>query len=139
MTYACPVRDSEHTQVGERRSAIPVLMNKLYGSRAAAREALLGPLEIVFCQDRGFTWNTQFDPDLITYDESYENDQTHSLEFQAHMEAPAVLPPEDAAQKGPRSIFLMNPMYHREVRERAAQAGLTAEIIPLNKSESHEN
>ena len=89
MTYACPVCDSEHTQVGEQRSAVPVLMNKLYGSRAAARKALLGPLEIVFCQDCGFTWNAQFDPDLITYDESYENDQTHSPEFQAHVEARA--------------------------------------------------
>lgn len=89
MTYACPVCESRHTHVGEQRSAVPVLMNKLYGSRAAARKAVLGPLEIVFCQDCGFTWNARFDPDLIAYDESYENDQTHSLEFQAHVEARA--------------------------------------------------
>jgi hypothetical protein len=89
MTYACPVCDSGNTRIGEQRSAVPVLMNKLYESRVAARTALLGPLEIVFCQDCGFTWNAQFDPDLIAYDESYENDQTHSPEFQAHVEARA--------------------------------------------------
>lgn len=87
MTYACPVCESENTQVGEQRSAVPVLMNKLYGSRAEARAALVGELEIVFCQDCGFTWNARFDPELITYDESYENDQTHSPEFQAHISA----------------------------------------------------
>lgn len=87
MTYACPVCASEKTQIGEQRSAVPVLMNKLYGSRAEARAALVGELEIVFCQDCGFTWNAQFDPGLIVYDESYENDQTHSPEFQAHIAA----------------------------------------------------
>lgn len=87
MSYACPVCASENTQIGEQRSAVPILMNKLYGSRAEARSAVLGELEIVFCQDCGFTWNARFDPARIAYDESYENDQTHSQAFQAHIEA----------------------------------------------------
>lgn len=87
MSPTCPVCESARTEVGEQRSSVPILMNKLYRSRTQARAAPAGALEIVFCRDCGFAWNAQFDPGLIVYDESYENDQTHSHEFKAHVAA----------------------------------------------------
>ena len=65
---------------------MPVLMNKLYSSRDAARAAQRGVLDIVLCETCGFLWNQAFDPSLAVYDSDYENDQMNSPTFQAHVE-----------------------------------------------------
>jgi hypothetical protein len=61
-------------------------MNRLYSSAEAGRAAPIGRLRLARCADCGFTWNLAFDPDLIVYDEHYENDQTLSGVFKEHAE-----------------------------------------------------
>jgi hypothetical protein len=41
------------------------------------------------CNRCGFVWNAVFEPDLITYDGAYENDQTCSPSFRTHLDAMA--------------------------------------------------
>jgi Methyltransferase domain/C-methyltransferase C-terminal domain len=65
---------------------VPILMHKLYTSPSAAREAKLGPLEMVGCRHCGFVCNAAFDPSLIEYSDDYENNQTHSVAFKRHLD-----------------------------------------------------
>lgn len=48
-------------------------------------EQSLGPLRLRRNSELLFVENEAFDPDLITYDENYENCQSYSLKFKEHM------------------------------------------------------
>ena len=85
----CPVCDSLDAVPVEQRARTPVMMNKLHASRAAARNAPCGTLDLVLCAACGFLWNRAFDPDLVAYDDLYENDQTGSPAFLEHVRARA--------------------------------------------------
>jgi len=61
-------------------------MNRLYVTAADACAAPLAPLALLRCRKCGFVWNPAFRLDLIFYDESYENDQSRSGVFHAHIE-----------------------------------------------------
>jgi Methyltransferase domain/C-methyltransferase C-terminal domain len=80
----CPICRSTSTALLEARVEVPVLMNRLYDTPAAARAAVRGPLELVRCRACGFVWNSAFRAELIAYDGDYENDQTHSGVFARH-------------------------------------------------------
>ncbi len=67
------------------RPDVPVLMNRLYPTRRAARAAPTGQLRLVACAGCGFTFNSRFDPALAAYDEHYENDQTNSELFSRYV------------------------------------------------------
>jgi hypothetical protein len=68
-----------------RASGIPAMQNKLFSTRAEALAAPSASLEL--CQDEtGLVFNRCFDPDVVVYDDSYQNDQGHSLQFQRHLD-----------------------------------------------------
>lgn len=68
-----------------RATGIPAMQNKLFSNRAEALAAPSGSLEL--CQDEtGLVYNRVFDPTVVTYDDSYQNDQGHSLHFQRHLD-----------------------------------------------------
>ncbi len=83
---ACPICASPETFPLAEASNVPILMNRLYPTAATARAAPSGTLRLTRCPECGFTWNRDFRPELIVYDEAYENDQTFSGVFQAHVE-----------------------------------------------------
>ena len=60
------------------------MQNKLFSTRA---EALAAPsASLVLCQDEtGLVFNRSFNPTAVTYDDSYQNDQGYSLQFQRHL------------------------------------------------------
>ncbi len=87
MIVGCPVCQSAAAFIIEQRAPVPVLMNRLYPSADAARNAPAGRLDMRCCRDCGFAWNAAFDPALIVYDAAYENDQSHSPAFAAHIRA----------------------------------------------------
>jgi SAM-dependent methyltransferase len=83
---ACPICTSASIfPIFERRD-VPVLLNRLYDSTAAARGAATGRLWIVACRSCGFVFNAAFDPSLIDYDSRYENDQGNSPAFSTHLD-----------------------------------------------------
>ncbi len=82
----CPVCASSRSFALAEASDVPILMNRLYATAAAARAAPSGPLRLTRCAHCGFTWNRDFRPELIVYDEDYENDQTCSGVFREHVE-----------------------------------------------------
>jgi SAM-dependent methyltransferase len=68
------------------RPGVPVHQHILYDTPDAARNAVRGHLRIVACLTCGFVFNASFDLSLMSYGESYENDQTHSPAFSAHVD-----------------------------------------------------
>ena len=68
-----------------RASGIPAMQNKLFLTRAAALTAPSASLEL--CQDEtGLVFNRCFNSAVVAYDESYQNDQGHSPQFQRHLD-----------------------------------------------------
>jgi hypothetical protein len=68
-----------------RASGIPAMQNKLFSTRAEALSAPSASIEL--CQDEtGLVFNRAFNPAVVTYDDSYQNDQGHSLQFQRHLD-----------------------------------------------------
>ena len=63
----------------------PAFQNKTYATLAAAQNAILASVDIVQCKQCGFTWNQAFDPSLMDYDESYQNEQGCSKFFQEYL------------------------------------------------------
>jgi SAM-dependent methyltransferase len=86
MAELCPVCTSGGSVALGARAEVPILQNRLYPSQEAARQAKRGTLDMRGCRSCGFVWNSAFDPDLIVYDGDYDNDQTHSPAFSAHVE-----------------------------------------------------
>jgi hypothetical protein len=82
----CPVCMAGQPAALDMPYIVPVLLNRLYPTAADARAAPQGPLALLRCRQCGFVWNGAFRADLIAYDESYENDQSHSRVFHAHIE-----------------------------------------------------
>lgn len=64
-----------------------MLMHNLFDSRAAARGCAVGDVELARCLDCGFAWNAAFDPAAMVYGPDYDNCQTHSPAFRAHVDA----------------------------------------------------
>jgi SAM-dependent methyltransferase len=85
MSATCPVCGGAHGIAIDAALEVPVLMNRVYGSREEARTAPRGTLALARCTDCGFVWNSRFDPERIVYDQNYENDQTHSRAFIDHL------------------------------------------------------
>jgi SAM-dependent methyltransferase len=57
-----------------RRERLPVLQNRVYGSRAEARSSPCAPFQLATCLICGFSFNRAFDGWLMVYDEHYDND-----------------------------------------------------------------
>ena len=68
-----------------RLGGIPVYQNKAFTSAAGAQACPRG--DLVLSQDElsGLVRNIAFDPDLLAYDESYQNEQGNSPAFRAHI------------------------------------------------------
>ena len=60
---------------------IPVRLNQLAPTQAAALQAATGDLELACCPGCGFIQNVVFDPTLISYTSDYEASQIHSPRF----------------------------------------------------------
>ena len=67
-----------------RTTGIPAMQNKLFPSKI---EALFSPTaSLDLAQDEtGLVFNRCFNPTIVTYDDSYQNDQGYSLQFQDHL------------------------------------------------------
>jgi len=67
-----------------RAAGIPAMQNKLFPNKVEALAAPDASLELA--QDEtGLVFNRCFDPAVVTYDDSYQNDQGYSLQFQEHL------------------------------------------------------
>jgi hypothetical protein len=87
MSSACPICGTREAIKIDHRTHVPILQNRVWPNRSAARAAPLGELDMVVCAACGFAWNRAFDPDRMVYDPEYDNDQMGSPAFGIHVEA----------------------------------------------------
>ena len=69
-----------------RLSGLPVYQNKMFPTARAARNCERGDLVLVQHSATGLVHNEAFDPGLLSYDESYQNEQAHSAAFKTHLD-----------------------------------------------------
>lgn len=65
---------------------MPVFQNIVYASPEAAKDAPRGNIDIVQNTDTGLIYNRSFDPEVMVYDENYQNEQSLSAGFLKHLE-----------------------------------------------------
>lgn len=87
MTDACPLCESSDLLVLVERHGVPVHQNLPLPSEELARTTVRGDLRIACCRACGFVTNTAFRQELVQYGAGYENDQTHSGLFDAHVDS----------------------------------------------------
>ena len=84
---SCPICSTREIVAIDNRPRVPIVQNRVWPERSAAREAPVGALDMVLCAACGFAWNRAFDADRMIYDPEYDNDQTGSPTFSAHADA----------------------------------------------------
>ncbi len=65
----------------------PVFQNRMYDSREEAINCPKGNIRLVENLKTGLVFNEAFNPELMDYDENYQNEQAVSLLFKNHLEA----------------------------------------------------
>lgn len=65
---------------------LPVFQNKMFPDRESARSCSRGEVRLVQDLETGLVLNAAFDPSLLEYDESYQNEQACSQAFRNHLE-----------------------------------------------------
>ncbi len=83
-----------------KQSNFPVFQNRMYDTQQQAVMCPKGEIEIVQNTLTGLVYNTKFDPDLMIYDSSYQNEQGVSAAFLSHMEAVAEIVSANISKDG---------------------------------------
>ncbi len=65
---------------------LPTLQNRVYDSKEESMSCLVGDIDLVEDQVTGLIYNTTFRPELLTYDNHYQNEQALSPFFKTHLE-----------------------------------------------------
>jgi hypothetical protein len=63
----------------------PTLQNRVFNSKFEAVNCETGDIELVQNEETGLIFNQKFDPNLVKYDSSYNNEQSLSPRFQKHL------------------------------------------------------
>jgi SAM-dependent methyltransferase len=83
---SCPVCTAESAAPFLVREPVSVHQNLLVDTPGAARALNRGRLEMHACPGCGFVFNAAFDPRLLQYGAAYENAQSYSPAFEAHLD-----------------------------------------------------
>lgn len=68
---------------------LPIFQNRMYDSAAQARDCPRGDLQLVENLESGLIYNAAFRPELMRYDDHYQNEQALSPLFHTHLESVA--------------------------------------------------
>ena len=85
-TRVCPICGESRSAILDQRQRVPIAQNLMFWSAEVARNCPTGKLDMRRCMTCGFSWNVAFDPGLLKYDASYENDQSLSPAFEQHLQ-----------------------------------------------------
>lgn len=69
-----------------QQSQFPIFQNRMYDTEISAINCPRGDIILVEDLQTGLVYNSAFRPELMTYDESYQNEQAVSRTFQKHLE-----------------------------------------------------
>ena len=83
---ACPLCGRSGSRELYRAQGLPIFQNKVYDDVAVARAAEVGDVVLAQCESCGFVFNAAFEPARMAYDATYQNEQSFSEAFQAHLD-----------------------------------------------------
>jgi trans-aconitate methyltransferase len=83
----CPGCGGNAADVFFDQPKLPVHCNILWETAETARRAPTGSMRLAVCPDCGHLFNAAFDPQLVTYDATYENSLHYSPTFEAYAAA----------------------------------------------------
>jgi hypothetical protein len=69
-----------------RADRLPVFQNRMFSSEEEALNCTRGDVVLVQDLTTGLIFNKTFDPELMVYDATYQNEQGHSEAFRRHLE-----------------------------------------------------
>ncbi len=69
-----------------QQKEFPVFQNRMYKAKQDAIDCPKGNIYLVQNQDTGLIYNLDFNPDLMEYDQHYQNEQATSLSFKKHLD-----------------------------------------------------
>ena len=67
-----------------RAEQLPVFQNRMFATAQAARDCVLGDVELVQSLQTGLVFNQAYRPELMAYDRDYQNEQGLSGAFRQH-------------------------------------------------------
>ena len=85
MNKVCPICQGRDVQLIYQANNIPVFQNKVYSSENDALSCQKGDIQLMQCEC-GFAYNNTFDEKHMTYDNNYQNEQSHSVFFMEHLD-----------------------------------------------------
>lgn len=85
----CPICNSEYNHEYYTDRNVPYFQNKVYSSKQEALSVKCGDVTLRKCDNCGHVWNSSFDPNLLDYDDNYQNEEGLSDVFQKHLETVA--------------------------------------------------
>ena len=68
VNSACPICSTREMVALDYPPRVPILQNRVWPKRSAARAAPVGALDMVLCAGCGFAWNRLFEAHLMMYD-----------------------------------------------------------------------
>jgi SAM-dependent methyltransferase len=72
-----------------RVEQLPTLQNRMFPTQAAARQCQRGDMVLVQSLQTGLIFNQAFRPELLRYDQDYQNEQGLSARFREHLQSVA--------------------------------------------------
>ena len=81
----CPLCNNSDITNLYSESEVPLFQNKIYSSEEEAKSVECGIISLDYCNSCGFIWNSQFNAELMKYDNNYKNEQSFSEMFKSHL------------------------------------------------------
>lgn len=81
-----PITQKDNVVCIFEQKKVPLFQNKVYKTREEAVNCMKLPVKLYQCLDTGFVFSGGFDPDMLDYNEDYQNEQGNSSYFQDHLE-----------------------------------------------------
>jgi len=70
---------------------LPIFQNRVYDTEREAKTCQTGNLRLIEDLDTGLVYNQEFNSDLMSYDDRYQNEQGMSLCFQKHLKEVSII------------------------------------------------
>lgn len=87
--HTCQICGAEGAEPVFAWKNVPSNIGILWPSRTAALDCARGDLEIAFCRNCGYLWNTAFDPARLEYSQAYDNNLHYSPVYRKYAEETA--------------------------------------------------
>ncbi len=86
----CPLCKCNHNSLDDfsvyQCTQLPIFQNKVFGSQTEAIQTLTGKVTLTICSTCSFVFNSDFDIQIMDYNEEYQNEQAYSSYFQNYLE-----------------------------------------------------